>query len=44
MIDISITWSPFYADLTETKQLLDKLVVLKFNGNLGSDMGFSGPK
>lgn len=35
---------PASEDLTETKQLLDKLVVLKFNGNLGSDMGFSGPK
>ncbi|KAM3357780.1 UTP-glucose-1-phosphate uridylyltransferase [Capsicum galapagoense] len=35
---------PASEDLAETKQLLDKLVVLKFNGNLGSDMGFSGPK
>ncbi|XP_049368854.1 UTP--glucose-1-phosphate uridylyltransferase-like [Solanum verrucosum] len=35
---------PASEDATETKQLLDKLVVLKFNGNLGSDMGFSGPK
>ncbi|KAL3348600.1 hypothetical protein AABB24_021997 [Solanum stoloniferum] len=35
---------PASEDATETKQLLDKLVVLKFNGTLGSDMGFSGPK
>nr|XP_010323430.1 UTP--glucose-1-phosphate uridylyltransferase isoform X1 [Solanum lycopersicum] len=35
---------PASEDATETKQLLDKLVVLKLNGNLGSDMGFSGPK
>lgn len=32
------------ADITETKQLLDRLVVLKFNGASGKNMGFSGPK
>lgn len=27
-----------------TEELLDKLVVLKFNGALGTNMGFHGPK
>lgn len=31
-------------DIAETKMLLDKLVVVKFNGALGTNMGFSGPK
>ncbi|KAG8391356.1 hypothetical protein BUALT_Bualt01G0179300 [Buddleja alternifolia] len=31
-------------DISETKQLLDKLVVLKYNGNLGTKIGFNGPK
>lgn len=30
------------ADPVETKQLLDKLVVIKLNGALGTKMGFSG--
>ena len=32
------------ADLEETKKLLDKLVVLKLNGGLGTTMGCTGPK
>lgn len=36
--------SSISADILETKQLLDKLVVLKFNGSLGTQMGFNGPK
>lgn len=36
--------SSISADILETKQLLDKLVVLKFNGTLGTQMGFNGPK
>ncbi|KAL2478443.1 UTP--glucose-1-phosphate uridylyltransferase-like [Forsythia ovata] len=35
---------PAPEDILETKQLLDKLVVLKFNGSLGTKMGFNGPK
>ncbi|KAJ3692893.1 hypothetical protein LUZ60_011988 [Juncus effusus] len=31
-------------DLEATKQLLDKLVVLKLNGGLGTTMGCTGPK
>lgn len=31
-------------DIAETKMLLDKLVVMKFNGALGTNMGFSAPK
>ncbi|XP_068639275.1 UTP--glucose-1-phosphate uridylyltransferase isoform X2 [Aristolochia californica] len=31
-------------DLTEMKKLLDKLVVLKLNGGLGTTMGCTGPK
>lgn len=32
------------ADRAEAKELLEKLVVLKFNGALGNEMGFNGPK
>lgn len=32
------------AGVEETEELLDKLVVLKFNGALGTNMGFDGPK
>lgn len=32
------------ADPAETKKLLDKLVVLKLNGGLGTTMGCTGPK
>ncbi|XP_016695330.1 UTP--glucose-1-phosphate uridylyltransferase isoform X8 [Gossypium hirsutum] len=32
------------ADITESKQLLDKLVVVKYNGALGKNMGFGGPE
>uniref|UniRef100_A0A5B7B8U0 UTP--glucose-1-phosphate uridylyltransferase n=1 Tax=Davidia involucrata TaxID=16924 RepID=A0A5B7B8U0_DAVIN len=35
---------PASDDLLETKKMLDKLVVLKFNGDLGTKMGFNGPK
>ncbi|CAI9769667.1 unnamed protein product [Fraxinus pennsylvanica] len=35
---------PAPEDILETKQILDKLVVLKFNGSLGTKMGFHGPK
>ncbi|GKV47258.1 hypothetical protein SLEP1_g54172 [Rubroshorea leprosula] len=31
-------------DIAKTKEILDKLVVVKFNGALGTTMGFSGPK
>ncbi|XP_011086724.1 UTP--glucose-1-phosphate uridylyltransferase [Sesamum indicum] len=31
-------------DISEAKQVLDKLVVLKFNGSLGTKIGFNGPK
>ncbi|KAB2035316.1 hypothetical protein E1A91_D04G146300v1 [Gossypium mustelinum] len=31
-------------DIAESKQLLDKLVVVKYNGALGKNMGFGGPK
>ncbi|KAL1211479.1 UTP--glucose-1-phosphate uridylyltransferase 2 [Cardamine amara subsp. amara] len=31
-------------DVSETKNLLDKLVVLKLNGGLGTTMGCTGPK
>jgi len=31
-------------DVAETKNLLDKLVVLKLNGGLGTTMGCTGPK
>lgn len=33
-----------HADPSETKSLLDKLVVLKLNGGLGTTMGCTGPK
>ncbi|XP_038884595.1 UTP--glucose-1-phosphate uridylyltransferase-like [Benincasa hispida] len=36
--------APLPDDIAETKNLLDKLVVLKFNGVLGTAMGFNGPK
>lgn len=32
------------ADLETTRKLLDKLVVLKLNGGLGTTMGCTGPK
>ncbi|XP_016734998.1 uncharacterized protein [Gossypium hirsutum] len=32
------------SDITESKQLLDKLVVVKYNGALGKNMGFGGPE
>ncbi|XP_019159365.1 PREDICTED: UTP--glucose-1-phosphate uridylyltransferase [Ipomoea nil] len=35
---------PLSEDLSETKQLLDKLVVLNFSGNLGTDMGSNKTK
>ncbi|KAF3449136.1 hypothetical protein FNV43_RR09863 [Rhamnella rubrinervis] len=31
-------------NVAEAKELLDKLVVVKFNATLGTDMGFDGPK
>ncbi|KAG6663804.1 hypothetical protein I3843_02G038300 [Carya illinoinensis] len=36
--------APISKDRDEIKELLDKLVVLKFNGALGTEMGFDGPK
>eukprot|EP00268_Persea_americana_P058498 TRINITY_DN7076_c0_g1_i23.p1 TRINITY_DN7076_c0_g1~~TRINITY_DN7076_c0_g1_i23.p1 ORF type:complete len:133 (+),score=22.00 TRINITY_DN7076_c0_g1_i23:331-729(+) len=36
--------APLSEDLAETKKLLDKLVVLKLNGGLGTTMGCTGPK
>ncbi|KAA8547657.1 hypothetical protein F0562_004086 [Nyssa sinensis] len=36
--------APTPEDLAETKKLLDKLVVLKLNGGLGTTMGCTGPK
>ncbi|GLU10610.1 hypothetical protein SLE2022_274020 [Rubroshorea leprosula] len=38
------TLSPLPEDSAETKKLLDKLVVLKLNGGLGTTMGCTGPK
>ncbi|KAL3613367.1 UTP--glucose-1-phosphate uridylyltransferase [Castilleja foliolosa] len=38
------TLAPVPEDATETKKLLDKLVVLKLNGGLGTTMGCTGPK
>ncbi|CAN6562390.1 unnamed protein product [Malus baccata var. baccata] len=35
---------PISPGVEETEELLDKLVVLKFNGALGTNMGFDGPK
>ncbi|KAI6702976.1 hypothetical protein NL676_012112 [Syzygium grande] len=36
--------APLPEGVAETKKLLDKLVVLKLNGALGTKMGFDGPK
>nr|BAP47499.1 UDPG pyrophosphorylase [Gentiana triflora] len=36
--------TPLSQDPAETKKLLDKLVVLKLNGGLGTTMGCTGPK
>ncbi|KAG9129200.1 hypothetical protein Leryth_006400 [Lithospermum erythrorhizon] len=38
------TLKPLSEDPAETKNLLDKLVVLKLNGGLGTTMGCTGPK
>ncbi|KAJ9704005.1 hypothetical protein PVL29_005336 [Vitis rotundifolia] len=38
------TLAPTPEDSAETKKLLDKLVVLKLNGGLGTTMGCTGPK
>ncbi|KAL6844929.1 hypothetical protein ACP4OV_025588 [Aristida adscensionis] len=38
------TLAPTPEDLEATKKLLDKLVVLKLNGGLGTTMGCTGPK
>ncbi|XP_059623271.1 UTP--glucose-1-phosphate uridylyltransferase [Cornus florida] len=38
------TLAPTPEDPAETKKLLDKLVVLKLNGGLGTTMGCTGPK
>ncbi|KAF9625331.1 hypothetical protein IFM89_021701 [Coptis chinensis] len=38
------TLKPTPEDPTETRKLLDKLVVLKLNGGLGTTMGCTGPK
>lgn len=38
------TLAPVPDDPEETKKLLDKLVVLKLNGGLGTTMGCTGPK
>ncbi|XP_020276005.1 UTP--glucose-1-phosphate uridylyltransferase-like isoform X2 [Asparagus officinalis] len=38
------TLAPPPEDIGETKKLLDKLVVLKLNGGLGTTMGCTGPK
>ncbi|XP_027161665.1 UTP--glucose-1-phosphate uridylyltransferase-like [Coffea eugenioides] len=35
---------PAPEDVSDLKQLLDKAVVLKFNGRLGTNMGLNGPK
>ncbi|KAH6793768.1 hypothetical protein C2S52_004245 [Perilla frutescens var. hirtella] len=34
----------FPEDISKTKELLDKLVIVKFNGSLGTTIGFKGPK
>lgn len=39
---VFVSW--IHTDVAETKKLLDKLVVLKLNGALGTKMGFDGPK
>ncbi|PPD96068.1 hypothetical protein GOBAR_DD06915 [Gossypium barbadense] len=36
--------APMSCDITESKQLLDKLVMVKYNGALGKNMGFGGPE
>ncbi|PPD86412.1 hypothetical protein GOBAR_DD16650 [Gossypium barbadense] len=36
--------APMSCDIADSKQLLDKLVVVKYNGALGKNMGFNGPK
>ncbi|XP_073058128.1 UTP--glucose-1-phosphate uridylyltransferase-like [Primulina eburnea] len=36
--------APVPEDIAKTKKLLDKLVVLKLNGGLGTTMGCTGPK
>lgn len=36
--------APLSQDIRKTKEMLDKLVVVKFNGALGTSMGFNGPK
>ncbi|KAJ0106630.1 hypothetical protein Patl1_19459 [Pistacia atlantica] len=36
--------APISEDTVEAKMFLDKLVVVKFNGVLGTNMGFGGPK
>ncbi|XP_031251456.1 UTP--glucose-1-phosphate uridylyltransferase-like isoform X1 [Pistacia vera] len=36
--------APISEDTVEVKMFLDKLVVVKFNGVLGTNMGFGGPK
>ncbi|XP_040937896.1 uncharacterized protein [Gossypium hirsutum] len=36
--------APMSCDVAESKQLLDKLVVVKYNGALGKNMSFGGPK
>lgn len=38
------TLAPVAEDPAETRKLLDKLVVLKLNGGLGTTMGCTGPK
>ncbi|KAH9602276.1 hypothetical protein KSS87_015437 [Heliosperma pusillum] len=38
------TLAPLPEDAAKTKELLDKLVVLKLNGGLGTTMGCTGPK
>ncbi|KAL0430642.1 UNVERIFIED_CONTAM: UTP--glucose-1-phosphate uridylyltransferase [Sesamum radiatum] len=38
------TLAPVPEDAAQTKKLLDKLVVLKLNGGLGTTMGCTGPK
>jgi len=37
-------WIEIDSGSSEVKNLLDKLVVLKFNGGLGTTMGCTGPK
>ncbi|OMO94131.1 Ribosomal protein S2 [Corchorus capsularis] len=36
--------APLSEDIAETKQILDKLVVVRFSGALGENMGFGGSK